>query len=152
MDIFRLNAGMGALGDATASLVRRLGAVDAAIAPSMAGALVLGRSARGLLGPEMVTVTRFAELAAALRDGETAWLGAETARAFGATAGLELLVVPMLAAGDSLGALLVLVDERAELSDTQRRLLRAISSTMAFALLRERLVGELRDPGSELPA
>ena len=137
---------MAALGDATSVLVRRLGAVDVAIAPSMAGALVLGRSARGLLGPEMVTVTRFAELAEALRDGETAWLGTETARAFGAPAGLELLAVPMLAAGESLGALLVLLDDQAELTATQRRLLKAISATMAFALLRERLVGDLRDP------
>jgi len=145
-DIFRLGSGMSAISDATAVLVRRLSAVDVAIAPSMAGALVLGRSARGLLGPEMVTVTRFDDLAEALRDGDTAWLGEETARAFGAPAGLALLAVPMLAAGESLGALLVVVDEQADLTDTQRRLLRGVSATVAFALLRERLVGDLRDP------
>lgn len=145
-DIFRLNSGMAAIADATAVLVRRLSAVDVAIAPSMAGALVLGRSARGLLGPEMVTVTRFDDLSDALRDGETAWLGEETARAFGAPSGLALLAVPMLAAGESLGALLIVADERADLSDTQRRLLRGVSATVAFALLRERLVGDLRDP------
>ncbi len=149
-DIFRLSSGMAAIGDATAALVRRLGAVDAAIAPSMAGALVLGRSARGLLGPEMVTVTRFQDLAQALRDGETAWLAEATARAFGAPSGLAVFVVPMLAAGESLGALVVVVDERADLSTTQRRILRGVSATVAFALLRERLVGELRDtdPGA----
>jgi hypothetical protein len=150
-DIFRQGSGMSALGDATAVLVRRLSAVDVAIAPTMAGALVLGRSARGLLGPEMVTFTRFPELAEALREGESSWLRPQTARAFGAPADLDLLAVPMLAAGESLGALLVLVDERAELTDTQQRLLRAVSATMAFALLRERLVGELRDPGDEAP-
>jgi len=147
-DIFRLSSGMAAVSDATAVLVRRLSAVDVAIAPSMAGALVLGRSARGLLGPEMVTVTRFDDLAEALRDGNTAWLEDETARAFGAPAGLGLLVVPMLAAGESLGALLVVVDERSDLTDTQRRLLRGVSAAIAFALLRERLVGDLRDPGA----
>ncbi|MCW3009970.1 MAG: hypothetical protein JWO90_374 [Solirubrobacterales bacterium] len=151
-DIFRLSSGMAAIADATAVLVRRLSAVDVAIAPSMAGALVLGRSARGLLGPEMVTVTRFDDLAEALRDGDIAWLDAETARAFGAPTGLALLAVPMLAAGESLGALLVVVDEQADLSDTQRRLLRGVSATIAFALLRERLVGDLRDPGGEPPA
>jgi GAF domain-containing protein len=113
----------------------------------MAGALVLGRSARGLLGPEMVTVTRFEDLAEALRDGDIAWLEGETARAFGAPSGLAMLVVPLLAAGESLGALLVVVDEQAELSGTQRRLLRSVSAMIAFALLRERLVGDLRDPG-----
>lgn len=152
IDLFRLRSGMSALADAAGLLVRRLSAVDVAIAPSMAGALVVGRSTRGLLGPDMVTVTRFEELAEALRDGETAWLEATTARAFGAPAGLELLAVPMLAAGETLGALLVLVDERTDLTDTQRRLLRSISATMAFALLRERLVGDLRDPGTDGPA
>jgi hypothetical protein len=146
IDIFRLGSGMGAISDATGVLVRRLSAVDVAIAPSMAGALVLGRSARGLLGPEMVTVTRFEDLAEALRDGDVAWLGEETARAFGAPSGLGVLVVPLLAAGESLGALLIVVDEQAELTDTQRRLLRSVSAMIAFALLRERLVGDLRDP------
>ncbi len=149
VDILRLGSGMSVLGDATVVLARRLGAVDVAIAPTMAGALVLGRSARGLLGPEMVTASRFAELSEALHDGETAWLGDETARAFGAPAGLELLLVPMLAAGEGLGALLVLVDARADLTATQLRLLRAISATLGFALVRERLVGELRDPGTD---
>lgn len=147
IDIFRLGSGMGAISDVTGVLVRRLSAVDVAIAPSMAGALVLGRSARGLLGPEMVTVTRFEDLAEALRDGDIAWLGEETARAFGAPSGLGMLVAPLLAAGESLGALLVVVDEQAELTDTQRRLLRSVSAMIAFALLRERLVGDLRDPG-----
>ncbi len=146
-DLFRRGSGMDRIAEATTLLVRRLSAVDVALAPSMAGSLVLGRSARGLLGPEMVTVTRFDDLADALRDGEIAWVGAPTAQAFGAPQGLELLTVPMMAAGESLGALLVLVDERADLSDGQRRLLRAISATIAFALLRERLVGELSDSG-----
>ncbi|MBA2517073.1 MAG: MerR family transcriptional regulator [Solirubrobacterales bacterium] len=150
IDIFRLSSGMEAISDATAVLVRRLSAVDVAIAPSMAGALVLGRSARGLLGPEMVTVTRFDDLAEALRDGDIVWLEEETGRAFGAPSGLGLLVVPMLAAGESLGALLVVVDVQTDLTDTQRRLLRGVSATIAFALLRERLVGDLRDPGGEI--
>ncbi|MBA2347370.1 MAG: MerR family transcriptional regulator [Solirubrobacterales bacterium] len=144
-DLFRRGSGMDRIAEATTLLVRRLSAVDVALAPSMAGSLTLGRSARGLLGPEMVTVTRFDDLADALRDGEIGWLEARTAQAFGAPSGLELLVVPMLAAGESLGALLVLFDERADLTDAQGRLLRAISATIAFALLRERLVGELSE-------
>ena len=147
-DLFRRGSGMDRIAEAMTLLVRRLSAVDVALAPSMAGSLVLGRSARGLLGPEMVTVTRFDDLADALRDGEIAWLDAPTAQAFGAPAGLELLTVPMMAAGESLGALLVLLDERADLTDAQRRLLRAISATIAFALLRERLVGDLSDSGN----
>lgn len=146
-DILRLGSGMAAISDATAALVRHIGAEDVAIAVSMAGALVLGRSARGRLGPEMVTVTRFDDLAEALRDASIAWLAEETARAFGTPAGLPVLVVPMMAAGEILGALLVVVDARADLTQTQRRLLRSLSAALAFALLRERLVGDLRDHG-----
>lgn len=151
VDLLRLRSGMSALNDATGLLVRRLGAVDVALAPYMAGALVVGRSARGLMGPDMVTVTRFEDLAEAVRDAEIAWLGASTARAFGAPDGLHLLVVPMLAAGELFGTLLLLVDERSKLGPTEQRLLRAVSAVMAFALLRERVVGDLRDPGVEGP-
>jgi MerR family transcriptional regulator, light-induced transcriptional regulator len=138
-DLFRLQGGPGALGDATALLVRRLGAVDAAIAPYMTGSLVLGRSARGLLGPEMVTVTRYADLADAVRDGETAWLDERAAGGFGAPEGVALLVVPLMAAGELLGALLLLFDERTDLDQSQARLLRTISAVLAFALLREQV-------------
>jgi hypothetical protein len=140
VDLFRLQGGPGALGDATSLLVRRLGAVDAAIAPYMTGSLVLGRSARGLLGPEMVTVTRFADLADALRDGEIAWVGEAAATAFGAPAGVALLVVPLMTAGEVLGSLLLLFDEPTELDASQNRLLRTISAVLAFALLREQVV------------
>jgi hypothetical protein len=146
-DVFRLQTGGAALADATAVVARRLGAIDGALAPYMTGALVLGRSARGLLGPEMVTVTRFDELAQAMRNGETGWLSEGAATALGAPAGLALLVVPVLAAGESLGALLLLFDEAAALTEGQQRLLRVISATIGFALVRERVAGELRDPG-----
>jgi hypothetical protein len=144
-DLCRLESGGPALADATSVLVRRLGAVDAGIAPYMAGALVLGRSARGLLGPDMVTVSRFDELADGMRDGEATWLRGPTAEAFGAPRGLAVLAVPMLAAGESLGALLLVLDEREELGPTRGRMLRAIATQLAFALLRERLAGDLFD-------
>jgi hypothetical protein len=102
-DLCRLESGGPALSDATGVLVRRLGAVDAGIAPYMAGALVLGRSARGLLGPDMVTVSRFDELADGMRDGEATWLRGPTAEAFGAPRGLAVLALPMLAAGRASG-------------------------------------------------
>jgi GAF domain-containing protein len=97
----------------------------------------------------MVTVSRFDELGEALQDGEATWLGEQTARAFGARPDLEVLCVPMLAAGELLGALLIVADERDALNESQRRLARSAASTMAFALLRERLQGDLRDPGTD---
>lgn len=145
-ELFRRNAGTSVLAEAATILARRLGAVDAGLAPSMSGALVLGRSSRGLLGPEMVTVARFEELSDALRDGEPGWVSAETAAAFGAPKGMVLLVVGLLAAGETLGALLCVFEERSELTAVQRDLLRVVAAILALALVRERLVGELQDP------
>lgn len=145
-ELFRRNAGTGVLAEAAAMLARRLGAVDAALAPSMSGALVLGTSSRGLLGPEMVTVARFEDLSAALRDGEPGWVSPATAAAFGAPDGQVLLVVGLLAAGETLGALLLVFDEQRELSAAQRDLLRVVAAVLALALVRERIAGELIDP------
>ncbi len=145
--IFRRRAGAATLADATTLLVRRLGAVDAGLAPTMGGALVLGRSSRGLLGPELVTVARFDDLAEALRHDEPAWMPAAVAHAFGAPGELELLVVPLRAADETLGALLLLFDGDATLSETGLPLLRVAAGIIALALVRERVAGELQDPG-----
>lgn len=146
-DLFRLQSGAAALADAAAVLVRRLGAVDAALTPYMTGALVLGRSARGLLGPEMVTVARFDDLAEIMREGTPGWLGDASAAAFGAPPALALLATPLMVAGENLGALLVLFDQEQELDRSRRRLLRVVASILGFALVRERVAGDLRDPG-----
>ncbi len=148
-EIFRSQRGAATLADAATILVRRLGAVDAGLAPTLGGALVLGRSSRGLLGPELVTVARFDDLADAVREGDPTWMPPAVAAAFGAPHGLELLIVPLQAAGEHLGALLMLFDERSVLSDTGADLLRVAAVTIALALVRERVAGDLQDPGTE---
>ncbi len=140
-DIFRARTGAQTLADATSLLVRRVAAVDAGLAPSMGGDLVLGRSTRGLLGPELVTLARFDDLAAALRGDEPAWMPDAVAAAFGAPAGLQMLAVPLRAGAEQLGALLVLFDDRAALTDAGTRLLRSATTTIALALMRERVAG-----------
>ena len=52
---------------------------------------------------------------------------------------MALLVVPLMAAGELLGALLLLFDEPTDLDQSQARLLRTISAVLAFALLREQV-------------
>jgi GAF domain-containing protein len=94
----------------------------------------------------MVTVTRFDDLAEVLREGTTRWLGGPASTAFGAPEGLSLLAVALVAAGETLGVLLVLFDAEQELEESHRRLLRVVASILAFALIRERVAGELRDP------
>jgi hypothetical protein len=94
-----------------------------------------------------VTIARFDDLADALRERDPAWMPPAVAAAFGSPAGLELLVVPLQAAAETLGAVLILFDERSVLSEAGAQLLRVASGTIALALVRERVAGELQDPG-----
>jgi len=141
----REQGGATALAAAADILVRHAGALDAAVAPYMTGALVVGRSSRGLLGPAAVTVAAYEDLGASLRDGAAAWLGAAAGGALGAPAGLAVHAVPVLAAGEALGALVLLFDEREDLEGVPDELLSTISTVLGFVLVRERVLGELRD-------
>jgi DNA-binding transcriptional MerR regulator len=140
----RRHSGTDALAAAADELVRHAGVLDAAIAPYMTGSLVLGRSSRGLLGPAMVTVAAYEELAAVLRDDEPEWLGRSAAGALGAPDGVHAYVVPVVAAGETLGALVLLADERENLADVPGHLFETVSTVVGFALMRERVVDELR--------
>lgn len=141
----RDGSGAEVLRETAATLVRQLGALDVAIAPYMAGQIVLGRSSRGLLGPEMVTVAAYDDLGAVLRETAPAWLEPSTAAAFGAPKGSETFAVPVVTAGELLGVVLVLLDERTRLGVDPSRMLLVAATAIGFALLRERVVGQLRD-------
>src|SRR5262249_37752531 len=104
------------------------------------------RSARGLLGPEMVTVARFDDLADVMRDGEAGWVSVDTAAAFGVPSGTALLAAGLVAAREALGALLVVFDEERELRRTRGDLLRVVTGVIALGLVRERVAGQLQDP------
>jgi hypothetical protein len=125
-------------------LVRQTLAVDAALAGHGAGRLELAESHRGTCGPAAVTVAAYPQLAAALRDGEPVWLDAPERAALGVPDDLRACGVPVLVAAEPLGMLLLVADEAEPLDADRRRVLRAISAAMGFALLRDRLVGELR--------
>ncbi len=141
----RTRGGVQALAEATDALVRHAGALDAAVAPYMTGALVLGRSSRGLLGPGTITVTAYEELATALRDGSPTWLHQAAGSAAGAPADLATHVVPIVAAGEPLGALVLLFDEPEDLDGVPADLLLTVSTVLGFVLVRERVMDELRD-------
>lgn len=124
----------------TSTVARGLGAVDAGIAVYMAGELALGTSNRGLLGPEMVTVTGYEDLATILHGGVPGWLSPASARAFGAPSGLHSLAVPIVVVGETLGILLLVFDEPDLLDEDARGLLTVVSAGLGFTLLRDRLV------------
>jgi len=137
---FQRDAGEALLGTTVDTLVRRLGAVDAGVALYVAGQLALGATSRGLLGPHMVTVTRYDDLAALMQRSAPEWLAPGTASAFGVHAGLHCLAVPIGVVGERLGVLLIVFDQRAALDEDIRHLLTVVGAGLGFTVLRDRLV------------
>lgn len=133
-------------------VVRQTGTVDAALAQHAAGRLVLSRSRRGTLGPRAVTVAAHPVLSRALAEGDALWLEAAAAGALGVPPELRACAVPVAVAGEPLGVLLLALDEAEPLDADTRRLLRAIGAAFGFALLRDRLVDELREAMRHEPA
>lgn len=145
---FQHETGEALLGGTVDTLVRRLGAVDAGVALYVAGELALGATSRGLLGPHMVTVTRYDDLAALMQHSIPEWLAPATAGAFGVHPGLHCLAVPIGVVGERLGVLLIVFDELAALDEDIRHLLTVVAAGLGFTVLRDRLVASAQD---ELP-
>lgn len=142
-DRLRRLGGVEALTACTELLVRRLDAVDTALAPYMAGQLVIGRSTRGLLGPEMITVAAHEDLARVITRAEVAWAGPTASRAFGAPEDLAVMVVPVLGAGEPLAVLALLFEAEIALDTDLLRALEVVSTALGFALHQEQLVSSL---------
>lgn len=141
---FQRDAGEALLGATVDTLVRRLGAVDAGVALYVAGQLELGTTSRGLLGPHMVTVTRYDDLATMMQRSVPEWLAPATASAFGVHAGLHCLAVPIGVVGERLGVLLIVFDELAALDEDVRNVLTVVAAGLGFVVLRDRLVASTR--------
>ena len=103
----RDEVGPGAIIGAVEALASGVGAADGALATYAAGNLLAGRSVRGLMAPRVVAVCAFDDLAAALHDGVVDWLGQPAREAFGIDGSQALLMVPVIAAGERLGVLLL---------------------------------------------
>jgi MerR family transcriptional regulator, light-induced transcriptional regulator len=133
-------------------LIRQTRAVDAAVAAYGGGRLALDGSHRGMFGPTAVTVAAHPQLASALRDGDPLWLDGPERAAFGLPDDLRACGVPVIVAAEPLGMLVLAVEETEPLDADSRRLLRAISAAMGFALLRDRLVADLREAANGVSA
>jgi hypothetical protein len=142
---FQRDTGEALLAATVDTLVRRLGAVDAGVALYVAGQLALGTTSRGRLGSHMVTVTRYDDLAALMQRSTPEWLAPATASAFGVSAGLHCLAVPIGVVGERLGVLLIVFDEHAELDEDIRNVLTVVAAGLGFVVLRDRLVAGGRD-------
>ncbi|HEY6762600.1 MAG TPA: MerR family transcriptional regulator [Baekduia sp.] len=157
---FQHEPGPDVIATALDTLIRQTEAVDVGLAPYVSGRLELHATRRGALGATTLTVAAHPQVGRALRDVDGAWLEDTAARALGVPGGLHAVGVPVAVAGEVLGLLVMVFDEIEPLDDDNRRLLAAISASVGFALLRDRLVSELqglsvpRDPAAapDLPA
>jgi DNA-binding transcriptional MerR regulator len=145
--LFQRETGPALLRATAETIVRRLPPIDAGVAIYMGGELALGSSTRGLLGPCMVTVTAYADIAAVLRTGTPAWLEPSTTAAFGAPADTLVLAVPVAVVGETLGAVLMVMEEPRTIAGEVGQLLTVLSAAVGFALLRDRLVEGAREQG-----
>lgn len=144
--ILRERGGVEAIVASTDLLLRRLGAADAALAPYMGGQIVIGRSARGSLGPDMVTVAAHPSLQGALRDGAIAELPPASLSALGLEQGASALAVPAVCAGEPLGALLLLFEGEPSLTAAEHSALHLLGPALGLALMHERLLVD--EPGA----
>jgi MerR family transcriptional regulator, light-induced transcriptional regulator len=145
-DRFRLVPGEAAIDEGLDAVVRQIRAIDGAIAYYVSGQLMLTGSRRGLLAPRPVTVAAHPQLVTAISGGgEPAWLDLPARNAFGVPEDLQASAVPIVVAGEPLGLLLFVFAEVEPHDPDNSRLLAAVSATMGFALLRDRLTAELRD-------
>jgi hypothetical protein len=143
--LFQRETGPALLRETAETIIRRLPPIDAGVAIYMGGELALGSSTRGLLGPAMVTVTAHADIAAVLRNGTPSWLEPSTAAAFGAPADVLVLAIPVAVVGETLGAILLVMDEPRPIAGEVGQLLTVLSAAIGFLLLRDRLVEGARE-------
>jgi MerR family transcriptional regulator, light-induced transcriptional regulator len=141
----REHVGPSAMLSAVESLASGVGAGDAVLATYAAGSLLGGRSIRGRIAPSVVAVCAFDDVSESLHDGTVDWLGAPACEAFGLPAEQHLVIVPVIAAGERLGVLLLAFAEQFALGDPERAMLLAAGTSLGFALLRQRVADQLAE-------
>ena len=144
---FQHEPGPDVIASALDILIRQTRAVDVGLASYVSGRLALQGTRRGALGAAALTVAAHPQVGRVLRDIDGAWLEDASARALGVPEGLHAVGVPIAVAGEVLGLMVMVFDAVEPLDDDNRRLLAAISAAVGFAVLRDRLVGELQAAG-----
>ena len=143
--MLREHVGPSSVMSSVQALASGIGAADAALATYAAGSLLAGRSTRGRIAPSVVAVSAFDDVSGALHDGAVGWIGAAARDAFGVPPDESLLIVPVIAAGERLGVLLLAFAEEFPVGDAERALLLGAATSLGFALLRQRVVDQLAE-------
>jgi len=142
---FQHAAGPDVVGAALDVLIRHTRAVDAGVARYLSGRLVIDEGTRrDMIGGAALTVAAHPELGRVLRDVTGGWLEPTTLAALDVPADLQVAAVPIAVAGEVLGLVVLVYEERLPYDPEARRLLACLSAGIGFAILRDRLVSELQ--------
>lgn len=133
-------SGTKATGHVTQILIDRLGAVDAALVPYVAGQLVLSHSISGLLGSEMIAVAAHNDLQELLHATTTRWLKPDTAALFGVPEDLHVLASSIACAEEPMGLLLAVFDHQNDPANGLYKVMGIISGDIGLAMMQERLL------------
>jgi hypothetical protein len=136
----RALTGVQAIVSSLELLVGELGAADGAIAPYMSGQVVVGRSLRGMLGPDMLTVAAQPPLADALRTGTVVSAAAQDIGDLDLPGGAAVVIAPAICAGEPLGVVLLVFDTEPALGEAIREALAVAGTALGLALMQERLL------------
>jgi hypothetical protein len=149
--VFQHAADPDVVGAALDVLIAHTRAVDAGLAHYAGGRLILDRTRRRMLPGGALTVAAHPEVRRALRDVTGGWLEPPTLAALGAADEQQAAAVPVVVAGEVIGLVLLLYEQRVPYDAGARRLLAGLSAGLGFAVLRDRLVGELQAAISPRP-
>lgn len=129
--------GIAAAQRALSVLVDGTGAVDAFLATCRPGVLRSATSVRGALAPRAVELPGAPELERVLRSGRHRWLASHERRTLGLPAGTFGLLIPMVGAGEIVGAAVIAFPEEVSLPPAAAELLAGFATGVAATLQRE---------------
>ncbi len=149
--VFQHAADPDVVGAALDILIRHTRAVDAGLANYAGGRLILDGTRRRTLPGGALTVAAHPEVGRALRDVTGGWLEPPTLAALDVAGKQQIAAVPVAVAGEVIGLVLLVYEERVPYDTGAGRLLAGLSAGLGFAILRDRLVRELQAAISPRP-
>lgn len=125
-------------------LVEHFEADDAALAVLVGAHVSVRPSARRQIPASLLPLAAYSDMAQLLRSASIDWLSETTRTALGAPAESALLCIPLKCAAQEVGAVILLFAEVFELETVVCEALNSVAAVMAFAVMHQHLVNDVR--------